>query len=47
MLFRSVIDEEGEEYLKETLSEEEFSIVSEASSEVEFKFKIVELMNQR
>lgn len=42
-----VIDEEGEEYLKETLSEEEFSIVSEASSEVEFKFKIVELMNQR
>ena len=42
-----VVDEEGEEYLKENLSEEEFEIISSSSSEIEFKFKIVELMNKK
>lgn len=42
-----VVDEEGEEYLKENLSEEEFAIISDSSSEIEFKFKIIELINQR
>lgn len=42
-----VVEEEGEAYLKENLSEEEFEIVSESSPEIEFKFKIVELMNQK
>ena len=42
-----IVDEEGEEYLKENLSEEEFAIVSGNSSEIEFKFKIVEMINQK
>ena len=42
-----VVEEEGETYLKENLSEEEFEIVSVTSPEIEFKFKIVELMNQK
>lgn len=42
-----VIDEEGEEYLKENLSEEEFAIVSNTSDEVQFKFKIIEMINKR
>ena len=42
-----IVDEEGEEYLKENLSDEEFAIVSGNSSEIEFKFKIIEMMNQR
>ena len=42
-----VVDEEGEEYLKENLSDEEFEIISSSSSEIEFKFKIVELMNKK
>ncbi len=42
-----VVEEEGETYLKENLSEEEFEIVSETSPEIEFKFKIVELINQK
>lgn len=42
-----VVDEAGEEYLKENLSEEEFAIVSSSSSEVEFKFKIIEMINKR
>ena len=41
-----VIDEEGEQYLKENLSDEEFAIVSSSSSELEFKFKIIEMLNQ-
>ncbi len=41
-----VIDEEGEAYLKENLSEEELAIISETSPEIEFKFKIIELINQ-
>ena len=42
-----VVEEEGEEYLKENLSDEEFEIISRSSSEIEFKFKIVELMNKK
>lgn len=42
-----VVDEEGEEYLKENLSDEEFAIVSSSSSDIEFKFKIVELINKK
>lgn len=42
-----MVDEEGEEYLKENLSDEEFAIVSGSSSEVEFKFKIIEMINKR
>ena len=42
-----VVDEEGEKYLKENLSDEEFAIVSNSSSNVEFKFKIIELINKR
>lgn len=40
-----VVDHDGEEYLKENLSEEEFAIVSSSSSGVEFKFKIIEMIN--
>lgn len=42
-----VVDEEGEEYLKENLSDEEFAIISGTSNEVEFKFKIIELINKK
>ncbi len=42
-----VIDEKGEEYLRENLSDEEFAIVSEDSETVEFKFKIIELINSK
>ena len=42
-----IVDEAGEEYLKENLSEEEFAIVSNSSSEIEFKFKIIEMINKR
>lgn len=42
-----IVDEKGEEYLKENLSEEEFAIVSGDSSEIEFKFKIIEMINER
>lgn len=42
-----VVEEEGEEYLKENLSDEEFEIISSSSSDIEFKFKIVELMNKK
>ena len=42
-----IVDSEGEEYLKENLSEEEFELISSSSSEVEFKFKIVEILNEK
>ena len=42
-----IVDSEGEEYLKENLSEEEFELISSSSPEVEFKFKIVEILNER
>lgn len=40
-----VIDEESEEYLKENLSEDEFAIITDNSSDVKFKFKIIEILN--
>lgn len=42
-----VVDEEGAEYLKENLSDEEFEIISSSSSDIEFKFKIIELINKK
>jgi len=39
-----VIDEEGENYLQENLSQEEFAIVSDSSPDIKFKFKIIELL---
>lgn len=42
-----IIDSEGEGYLKENLSEEEFELISNSSSDVEFKFKIVEILNEK
>jgi len=42
-----VVDEAGEEYLKENLSEEEFAIVSNSSSDIKFKFKIIEMLNKK
>lgn len=42
-----IVDEEGQEYLKENLSDEEFSLISSNSSDIQFKFKIVELINNR
>lgn len=42
-----VIDEEGNQYLKENLSDEEFEIISSNSSEIEFKFKIIEMINKK
>lgn len=40
-----MIDSESQNYLKENLSDEEFSIVTEDSNEVKFKFKIIEFLN--
>ena len=42
-----IVDEEGEEYLKENLSDEEYAIISSSSSDIEFKFKIIEMINKR
>ena len=42
-----VIEEEGDKYLKENLTDEEYEIVSGNSSDVEFKFKIIELIEER
>lgn len=42
-----VIDENGNDYLKENLSEEEFAIVSSKDSDIKFKFKIIELLNRK
>lgn len=42
-----VIDEEAEEYLKENLSEDEFSLITDTSEDIKFKFKIVELLNSK
>ena len=40
-----VINEDGENYLKDNLSEEEFSIVTSNSTDIKLKFKIIELLN--
>lgn len=42
-----IIDEESEEYLRENLSEDEFSIITDDSGDVKFKFKIIELLNSK
>lgn len=42
-----IISEEGEEYLKENLSSEELSIVTEDSKDVKLKFKIIEFLNNK
>lgn len=42
-----IIDEESEEYLRENLSEDEFSIITDDSGNVKFKFKIIELLNSK
>lgn len=42
-----VIDKESEEYLKENLSEDEFSIITSNSEDIKFKFKIIELLNSK
>lgn len=42
-----VIDEKGDAYLKENLSEEEYALVTGDSNEIEFKFKIVEMFNKK
>lgn len=42
-----IIDEESEEYLRENLSEDEFSIITDDSGDVKFKFKIIELLNNK
>ena len=40
-----VIDSKGKEYLKENLSNEEFSVVTGDSNQIKFKFKIIEFLN--
>ena len=40
-----IIDENGQEYLEENLSEEELNLISNDSNDIQFKFKIVELFN--
>ena len=42
-----IVDSEGQEYLKENLSEEEFELISSSSTNVELKFKIVEIFNEK
>ena len=42
-----IIDYEGEKYLEKNLSKEEFSIISENSKTVKFKFKIIEILNNK
>ena len=42
-----IISEEGEEYLKENLSSEELSVVTEDSKDVKLKFKIIEFLNNK
>ena len=42
-----IIDEESEEFLKENLSEDEFAIITDPSENVKFKFKIIEMLNEK
>lgn len=42
-----VIDENGEEYLKENLSDEEYSLISSQNTGIDFKFKIIEIIKNR
>lgn len=40
-----VIDENGEKYLEENLSNEEFKIITSNSTEIKLKFKLIEFFN--
>lgn len=42
-----VLEEDDSDILKENLTEEEFSLISENSKEMNFKFKIIELINEK
>ena len=42
-----VIEDEDSDILKENLTEEEFSLITSDSKEMNFKFKIVEFINQK
>lgn len=42
-----VIDENGEKYLKENLSQEELYLIKKDSTKINFKFKIVEYFNSK
>ncbi len=42
-----VIDEESEKYLKDNLSDDEFAMITDDSETVKFKFKIIELLNEK
>lgn len=42
-----VVDNAGEKVLEDTLSEEEFSIISGNSEDVKFKFKLIEVLNEK
>ena len=41
------LSSDGEDYLKENLSSEEFSIITGDSKNVKFKFKIIEVLNRK
>lgn len=40
-----IIDSNGDEYLKENLSDEEYSVITSDSTHIKFKFKIIEFLN--
>lgn len=42
-----VIDEKSEEYLRENLTNEEFTVISSNADEIKLKFKIIEVLNQK
>lgn len=42
-----VLEEDDSDILKENLTAEEFSLISENSKEMNFKFKIIELINEK
>lgn len=42
-----VLEEDDSDILKENLTKEEFSLISENSKEMNFKFKIIELINEK
>ena len=42
-----VLEEDDSNMLEENLTEEEFSLISENSTEMNFKFKIIELVNEK
>lgn len=42
-----VINEESEKYLKDNLSDDEFAMITDDSETVKFKFKIIELLNEK